>query len=101
MTDNRDPYADELERRRQLEEWMAQKKAEAEQATRAAKQSDLESYLRRRSQEWLDTTGSADGLNEELPRWRAAYLDAREAEAAAERQRKLAALTQEHYDRGA
>ena len=59
----------------------------------------METYLRRRSQEWIDTTGSADGLNEELPRWRAAYLDAREAEAEAERAEKLAELDADHYNR--
>ena len=61
----------------------------------------METYLRRRSQEWIDTTGSADGLNEELPRWRAAYLDAREAEAQAERQAKIAQVEAEHYNKGA
>jgi hypothetical protein len=93
-----DKYAEKLENERRLQEWRANKKREAEERERAEKQSALEAYLRRRSEEWVATTGSTDGLNEALARWRAAYLDAREAEAEAERQAKIAAVTREHYD---
>ncbi len=96
MTDNRDSYAEALERQKQLAQWKEQKKREAQQRENQKKQDALGAYLQRRAQEWIDTTGSDDGLGEQLPRWRAAYLDAREAEAEAERRRKLDEATA-HY----
>jgi hypothetical protein len=94
-----DLYADKLERDRQLAEWKAQKKAEKEQKEREQKQAELEGYLRRRSEEWIATTGSTDGLGEQLQRWRQQYIDGREAAYQAEREARLAELNNEHYDR--
>ncbi len=97
-TGRQDSYADELERRKQLDAWKARKRAEAEARDRAQKQADLEAYLKRRADAWVATVGSTEGLNEELPRWRRQYLDTREAEAQAEREAKLAQAEAEHYD---
>ena len=90
------PYGAELEKQRLREEWQRQKKAEAEQRARAAKQGSLESYMRRRAQAWEETTGSEPPF-EELNRWQQQYLDEQERTHQAERAAKLHAVEAEHY----
>ena len=97
--DQNDPYAHELAKRAALAEWREEKKRKAGEAERARKQAELESHLKGRADAWIATTGSTDGLGEQLPRWREQYMDAREAEIQAERQAKLDRLIAEHYDR--
>jgi hypothetical protein len=94
-------YRHHLEMQEKRAAWEQERKHQREQQARARKQAELADYLQRRAEEWEASTGSTDGLGEQLPRWRAAYLDAREAEAEAERRQKMAEVEAEHYNKGA
>jgi hypothetical protein len=102
MTDmpdgNTDLYADELEKRRKLEEWRKRKKAEADDRERQRKQAELESYLQRRTQDWRDHVGIEPPV-EEQRQWIREFLVGKQAEHDAEVAAKLAQLEAEHYNR--
>ena len=89
MTEQTDPYAHHLEMSQRRDAWFAEKKRKAEEAERAAKQAELEAYLRRRAEEWEASTGSTDGLSQMLPRWREQFIESKVSQQEAERQRKL------------
>jgi hypothetical protein len=88
MTDHHDPYQRELQKQRQLGEWKARKKEEAEQREREAKQAELESYLTRRGREWQDTTGTTPPADA-LAQWQQEYMGQKEEEYQRKRAEKL------------
>ncbi len=100
MTDRERTWIDDyMDHQRELQQkraaWEKQLQHERDQQQRAAKQAELERYLQRRAQEWEATTGSTDGLGEQLPRWRQQFIESKVAEQEAERQaRRDAAATQ-------
>ncbi len=83
-----DPYAHELEMRQQRQQWEERRRAESEQRRREALQEELAGYLRRRSRDWADLTGSEPGA-EDLRRWQQEFAERRENEYQRERQKKL------------
>ena len=93
-----DSYADELERRKQLAEWKARKKAEKEEAERQQKRAALEAHLAERARTYFDHTGSTPATAV-LERWQQEYLDAIALQREAERAERLAQVEAEHYDR--
>ena len=106
MTDERDPHRDQIiaeamrqeELRQKREAYFAEKEREAEAEDRRQKQAALKAHLDARAQRHLDYTGAAPSVSL-IESWQQAYLDAREAEAQAERAEKLAQINAEHYDR--
>ncbi len=105
MSENKDrrywTLDEQVEHQRKLDEqrrqWEQERSAEAEQRERQAKQAELESYLRRRGQDWQDRTGSPPPRHV-LERWQEEFADQKEAEYQAEREAKLKAAEQEHYN---
>jgi hypothetical protein len=83
-----DTYGRELEKRRQLEEWQARKKVEADQRVRLQKQAELQAYLQRREEDWRDHTGSQPPADV-MAQWRQQYLDGLVAKRERERASKL------------
>ena len=97
MTDRTtDPYADELEKRRQLAEWKAKKKHEAEEAERQRKRGDLEAHLAERARVFYDHTGTTPSTSL-LADWQRQYIDAKVAEQEAEKEARLAEAIRENY----
>ena len=89
-------YQHQYELRQKRAAWEAERKQRKEQEQRDRKRAELESYLRDRSREWSDTTGSAPSVAV-LERWQHEFLDGKQLEAEAERAAKLAAAV-EQYD---
>ena len=77
--------------------WDAAKKDAREQAEREKRQAELQRYLDRRGREWVETTGSTWGLDEQRACWRAEYMDDVERRRQAEYDARLYELDQEHY----
>jgi hypothetical protein len=90
---------EEAEHQRELAEqrrqWEQQRAAEAEQRERQAKQAELQSYLARRSRDFMDHTGEQPS-REILTRWQAEYVDEQERQYQAERASKLKAAEAEY-----
>ena len=96
MTDKRDSYADELERQKQLAEWRAKKKHEAEEKERQQKRAALETHLAERARTYFDHTGATPSTSL-LESWREQYIDAKQHEVEAEREAKIARSIEENY----
>ena len=96
MTDKRDSYADELERQKQLAEWRAKKKHEAEEKARQQKRAALETHLAERARTYFDHTGTTPPMSV-LESWREQYIDAKQREAEAEREARIAKSIEENY----
>jgi hypothetical protein len=99
MTQERDWITEQAERQwemaQQRQAWDKQRAAEAAQRERDRKQRELESYLKRRGQEWQDTTGTTPPADV-LAQWQREYADLKEAEYQAERQARIAAAEAEY-----
>ena len=93
-------WEEEAEHQRQLQEqraaWEQRRKQEREQQRIAQQRGDLESYLQRRARAWTETTGSTPP-HSVMEDWQRQFMDAREAEAQAEKQAQLAATIRENY----
>ena len=96
MTDKRDSYADELERQKQLAEWKAQKKREAEERERQQKRAALETHLAERARTYFDHTGTTPSTSL-LQRWQEQYADEQAHLVEAEREARRAEAEEEHY----
>jgi hypothetical protein len=90
-----DVYGRTLELQRKREEWEARKRAEAKHKEGEKKQAALESYLKRRGEDYMDHAGEQP-TREDLAQWRAEYMDQIEREYQAEREAKLKAAEAEY-----
>jgi hypothetical protein len=79
----------ERKKREQRAAWEEERQQRREQKAREEKQARLEAYLKRRGQEWMDTTGSPPPQHV-LEGWQQDYADLQEAEYQRKRQAKLA-----------
>jgi hypothetical protein len=91
-----DPYGEELERQRAVAEWKAQKEAQEKQKELEQKQARLHAHLRRREQEWIDTTKSVPPASVR-ERWTVEYMDDIAATRELEHELRVAAV-EENYE---
>jgi hypothetical protein len=99
MTEQREPWIEEEMRREEMRQqrarWEQERRERKAQQERQAKQAELQSYLARRSRDFMDHTGEQPG-REILTRWQAEYVDERERQYQAEREAKLKAAEAEY-----
>jgi hypothetical protein len=102
VTENQtsDPYADELENRRKLEEWKAQKKAEAEQKRIAGLRAEMDRYREERLTDWMAHGGDPAMFSQVWPSMMKDYLDTKQLEREAEREARMAESIAQNYPYG-
>jgi hypothetical protein len=86
------------EMRQQRRRWEQEQRERKASEERREKQLALQSYLQRRGRDFMDYAGE-EPTREDLARWRAEYLDELERKHQTEREAKLRAIEEEHYDR--
>ena len=81
--------------RKTRERWEQEQREKREQEKRAAKQAELEAYLRDRGREWSDTTGDTP-TSAMLEKWRAEFMDTKQLIREAEHAERLARAEAEY-----
>jgi hypothetical protein len=92
--DRRVQHERELQQKRQV--WEHRQREKREQEKRAAKQAELQSYVRDRGRARSDATGSAPSVSV-VQRWTEEFMDTKQLESQAERAERLA-RAEESYD---